>query len=87
MAECLPVRTAAREGPQIELQQYERVKMAPSLESRSMLGVGAMSLSGPPYAEIAFSAWSSEKRNTIFGRSAATAPKVIPTRNSIARIA
>src|SRR5690606_16374662 len=68
---CLPVWIAAREGPQIELQQNEFMKIAPSSAIRSRFGVGATSLSGPPYADMAFSAWSSEKMNTMFGRSAA----------------
>jgi hypothetical protein len=63
----------ARDGPQIELEQNEFLKMAPSLASLSICGVGATSFNGPPYAEMAFKAWSSEKMNKMLGRLAASA--------------
>ena len=57
----------------MEFEQKEFSNIAPSLASRSILGVGAISASGPPYAESDFNAWSSENRKRIFGRSAANA--------------
>ena len=58
----------ARDGPHIEFAQKEFMKTAPSLAIRSIFGVGATLANGPPWAEMAFTAWSSEKTNKIFGR-------------------
>jgi hypothetical protein len=65
------VRIVARDGPQIEFAQNEFRNKAPSFARRSMFGVGATLANGPPYAEIVLIAWSSEKRNKMFGRSVA----------------
>ena len=61
----------AREGPQMEFAQKLLWKIAPSFAMRSRLGVGAALARWLPYAEIAASAWSSEKMKRILGRSAA----------------
>ena len=71
--ECNPVRIQAREGPQMELAQKLLWNIAPSEAIRSRFGVGAACAKWLPYAEIADSAWSSEKMNRMFGRSAAMA--------------
>jgi hypothetical protein len=54
-------------GPHMALVQSAFLSKAPSDAMRSILGVGAMSLKSPPYAEMALVAWSSEKIKTILG--------------------
>jgi len=52
-----PVRMQARLGVQMELTANTRSKRAPSMASRSMLGVWLIRL---PYALMACAAWSSD---------------------------
>jgi hypothetical protein len=67
MCEYWPVNSVARLGVQIELVTKEFVNLTPSAASRSRFGV---LFTLEPYAEIACSAWSSEKMKSMLGRCA-----------------
>src|SRR5688572_4992866 len=67
MCEYWPVNNVARLGVQIELVTKEFVNLTPSAASRSRFGV---LFTLEPYAEIACSAWSSEKMKRMLGRGA-----------------
>jgi hypothetical protein len=77
----------ARLGPQIEFVQKLFRKSIPCRASASMFGVGSVLFNHPSYAPIALGEWSSEKINTMLGRSSAKIGVDKPTSMTSAAIA